>query len=68
MTDVLLIEDDPLLREATQLSLELHGYGVRTASDGHAGLALFHDRAPDVTVVDVMLPPAPSGWTLVFST
>lgn len=40
MTDVLLIEDDPLLREATQLSLELHGYGVRTASGGHAGPAL----------------------------
>ncbi|MFI1306876.1 response regulator transcription factor [Streptomyces sioyaensis] len=56
MTDVLLVEDDPLLREATQLSLERYGYGVRTASDGHAGLALFHDRAPDVVVVDVMLP------------
>ena len=56
MTDVLLVEDDPLLREATQLSLERYEYEVRTASDGHAGLALFHDRAPDVVVVDVMLP------------
>ncbi|ARF53616.1 two-component system response regulator CseB [Streptomyces gilvosporeus] len=56
MTDVLLVEDDALLREATQLSLERYGYQVRTASDGLAGLAQFHDRAPDVAVLDVMLP------------
>ncbi|TJZ42814.1 response regulator transcription factor [Streptomyces piniterrae] len=56
MTDVLLVEDDALLREATQLSLERYGYQVRTASDGRAGLAQFQDRAPDVAVLDVMLP------------
>ncbi|MGW0731647.1 two-component system response regulator CseB [Streptomyces sp. NPDC002851] len=56
MIDVLLVEDDPLLREATQLSLERYGYQVRTASDGLDGLAQFRDRAPDVAVLDVMLP------------
>ncbi|MEU8976711.1 two-component system response regulator CseB [Streptomyces monashensis] len=56
MTDVLLVEDDPLLREATQLSLERYGYQVRTASDGLTGLAQFRDKAPDVAVLDVMLP------------
>ncbi|UGY91474.1 two-component system response regulator CseB [Streptomyces gobiensis] len=54
--DVLLVEDDPLLREATQLSLERYGYQVRTASDGRAGLARFRERAPDIAVFDVMLP------------
>ncbi|MFF3542276.1 response regulator transcription factor [Streptomyces platensis] len=56
MTDVLLVEDDPLLREATQLSLERYGYEVRAVSDGQAGLAEFRDRVPDVAVLDVMLP------------
>ncbi|MEU4999335.1 response regulator transcription factor [Streptomyces sp. NPDC021622] len=56
MTDVLLVEDDPLLREATQLSLERYGFQVRTASDGRAGLAEFLARAPDIAVLDVMLP------------
>ncbi|GHI04165.1 two-component system response regulator [Streptomyces cellostaticus] len=56
MTEVLLVEDDALLREATQLSLERYGYQVRTASDGLVGLAQFKDRAPDVAVLDVMLP------------
>ncbi|MFI2262959.1 response regulator transcription factor [Streptomyces tubercidicus] len=56
MTDVLLVEDDSLLREATQLSLERYGYQVRPAADGQAGLAAFRDRVPDVAVLDVMLP------------
>ncbi|MBX9421231.1 MULTISPECIES: two-component system response regulator CseB [Streptomyces] len=56
MTDVLLVEDDALLREATQLSLERHGYEVRTACDGLDGLARFRERTPDVAVLDVMLP------------
>ncbi|MFE6742251.1 response regulator transcription factor [Streptomyces tubercidicus] len=56
MTDVLLVEDDSLLREATQLSLERYGYQVRAAADGQAGLAAFRDRVPDVAVLDVMLP------------
>ncbi|MFB7935435.1 two-component system response regulator CseB [Streptomyces sp. NPDC056039] len=56
MTDVLLVEDDALLREATQLSLERYGYEVRTASDGLAGLAEFKLRTPDVALLDVMLP------------
>ncbi|MFH8369350.1 two-component system response regulator CseB [Streptomyces sp. NPDC018031] len=56
MTEVLLVEDDALLREATQLSLERYGYRVRTASDGLAGLDRFRDRTPDVAVLDVMLP------------
>ncbi|MGW3011939.1 response regulator transcription factor [Streptomyces sp. NPDC001219] len=56
MTDVLLVEDDSLLREATQLSLERYGYRVRAVCDGLAGLAAFRERVPDVAVLDVMLP------------
>jgi DNA-binding response OmpR family regulator len=56
MTDVLLVEDDPVIREATQLVLEADSYAVRSAADGPAGLALFRERTPDVAVLDVMLP------------
>ncbi|WP_055711950.1 two-component system response regulator CseB [Streptomyces torulosus] len=54
--DVLLVEDDELIREATRLTLEERGYRVRTASDGLTGLALFRERHPDVAVLDIMLP------------
>ncbi|WP_307180103.1 two-component system response regulator CseB [Streptomyces africanus] len=54
--DVLLVEDDELIREATRLTLEERGYRVRTAADGLTGLALFRERHPDVAVLDIMLP------------
>ncbi|MFI6906858.1 two-component system response regulator CseB [Nonomuraea sp. NPDC050394] len=56
MTDVLLVEDDAVIREATQLALERHGLAVRTASDGLSGLSAFQRQAPDVALLDVMLP------------
>ncbi len=56
MTEVLLVEDDPVIREATGMALELYGMRVWTASDGLDGLAAFRDRSPDVVLLDVMLP------------
>ncbi|MCI3273505.1 two-component system response regulator CseB [Streptomyces cylindrosporus] len=56
MYEVLLVEDDEMIREATRLTLEERGYLVRTAADGVDGLALFRERAPDVAVLDIMLP------------
>jgi len=56
MHDVLLVEDDELIREATRLTLEERGYHVRTAADGVTGLALFRESRPDVAVLDIMLP------------
>ncbi|MDO0933899.1 two-component system response regulator CseB [Streptomyces sp. DG2A-72] len=56
MHDILLVEDDEMIREATRLTLEGHGYRVRTAADGVRGLALFRERRPDVAVLDIMLP------------
>jgi DNA-binding response OmpR family regulator len=54
--DVLLVEDDAVLREATGMALERYGFAVRTAADGLTGLELFRERAPDVALLDVMLP------------
>ncbi|MEU0204489.1 MULTISPECIES: two-component system response regulator CseB [unclassified Streptomyces] len=56
MHDILLVEDDEMIREATRLTLEEHEYHVRTAADGVTGLALFRERRPDVAVLDIMLP------------
>ncbi|WP_055527897.1 two-component system response regulator CseB [Streptomyces graminilatus] len=54
--EILLVEDDELIREATRLTLEERGYGVRAAADGLTGLELFRERHPDVAVLDIMLP------------
>jgi len=53
---ILLVEDDPTIREMTQLSLERDGFKVSAAADGSAGLAAFREHAPDLVLLDVMLP------------
>lgn len=53
---ILLVEDDPSIRETTQLGLEAAGFQVETALDGDDGLARFRHSAPDLVLLDVMLP------------
>lgn len=53
---ILLVEDDPVIREATLESLGRLGFLGTGAADGVSGLAAFRDGAPDVVVTDVVLP------------
>jgi DNA-binding response OmpR family regulator len=53
---ILLVEDDATIREMTQLSLERDGFKVSTAADGSCGLEAFRAQAPDLVLLDVMLP------------
>ncbi|MER6284417.1 two-component system response regulator CseB [Streptomyces sviceus] len=54
--EILLVEDDEMIREATRLTLESHGYRVRAAADGVSGLEMFRASRPDAAVLDIMLP------------
>ncbi len=53
---VLLVEDDPSIRETTAMGLRSVGYVVDAAADGPEGLQRFRADRPDVVVLDVMLP------------
>jgi len=54
--DILIIEDDAILREAVAEWLRTAGYGVRTAEDGSAGLALVSTTLPNLVVTDLHMP------------
>src|ERR1700759_3166844 len=56
MATVLLVEDDPGARQGLELALRRLGYGVHAAETGEAALRDFRDAAPDVVVLDLMLP------------
>ena len=58
MTTVLLVDDDPLVRSALALMLggERDIEVVGEASDGHEGLRLARDLAPDVVLMDIRMP------------
>jgi DNA-binding response OmpR family regulator len=55
-THVLFVEDDDVIREATQLALERDGFVVTARPDGPAGLDAFRADRPDIALLDVMLP------------
>ncbi|HVV77035.1 MAG TPA: response regulator transcription factor [Mycobacteriales bacterium] len=53
---VLIVDDDPQLREALTRALELDDYRVTTASNGAKALEAVGQHRPDVMVLDVMMP------------
>ena len=53
---ILLIEDDPSIREVTAMGLRAAGFTVETAIDGQAGLDRFRSAPFDLILLDVMLP------------
>jgi two-component system response regulator MtrA len=53
---ILLVEDDPSIREATAIGLRGAGFEIDTAPDGLAGLERWRQSRPDLVLLDVMLP------------
>jgi len=63
---VLVVDDEPDLRDLLRMSLGLAGHEVSVASDGHKGLDSARQQRPDVVVLDVMMPGL-DGWTVLSS-
>jgi two-component system, OmpR family, response regulator RegX3 len=53
---ILVVEDEPTLRETLAEALESDGFAVRTAADGTAAVTSFREQQPDLVLLDVMLP------------
>ena len=53
---VLLVEDDPSIREITELGLRQAGFRVTSARDGREALIHFRNEPYDLVVLDLMLP------------
>jgi CheY-like chemotaxis protein len=62
--EILIIEDDPIMREAMGEWLSAAGYGVRKAADGSAGLAAVKSAPPDLVVTDIHMP-GTNGATVI---
>ena len=56
MANILVVEDDPTIRELVRLHLASASHDVITASDGLQGLQLAVNRLPDIIVSDVQMP------------
>ena len=58
---VLIVEDDSNIAQLLQLYLEKEGFETQVAADGGQGVTLFHSFAPDLVLLDIMLPVL-DGW------
>ena len=55
-TRILAVEDDERIRSAVKLALEDEGWTVDEASSGEVAIDQFARNAPDVVLIDIMLP------------
>ncbi|MGH3040686.1 MAG: response regulator transcription factor [Gaiellaceae bacterium] len=56
MTTVLVVDDEPIVREVVVRYLAREGYGTLEADDGDRARELVERQPPDIVVLDVMLP------------
>ena len=54
--DILIVDDEPQVRNIVATYLEREGYSVRTAADGRQAVEALQARRPDAVVLDLMLP------------
>lgn len=53
---ILIVDDEPAVREALRRSLAFEGYGTEVAVDGHEALAKADGYHPDLLVLDIQMP------------
>jgi len=61
---ILIVEDDANIAELLHLYLEKEGYDTQIAPDGGKAVELFRSFAPDLVLLDIMLP-VMDGWSVL---
>lgn len=56
MAVILVVEDDPIIRQTVDYALRRAGFETRTSADGHEALEMARSSAPDLILLDLMLP------------
>jgi DNA-binding response OmpR family regulator len=64
MTTVLVVDDEPMVRDVVTRYLERDGHRVITAEDGDAARGVIEREAPSLVLLDVMLPGSTDGLAL----
>ncbi|HEX3578815.1 MAG TPA: response regulator transcription factor [Thermoanaerobaculia bacterium] len=61
---ILIVDDDPAIRDSLSKELRAAGYGTTNAADGSAGVAAFQSQVPDLVLTDLAMPRS-DGFELI---
>lgn len=64
--EILVVDDDPDIRDVLKLILEKNGYAVRTCANGQEALKALKTRIPAVMVLDIMMSTDTEGFDLAY--
>lgn len=64
MTRVLVVDDDPMVTRLVRINLELENFEVEEAWDGKTAMKIMRENAPDLLVLDIMMPQM-DGWEIL---
>jgi two-component system, OmpR family, alkaline phosphatase synthesis response regulator PhoP len=64
--EILLVDDDPDIRDSIGIVLEKSGFAVRSAKNGREALAELKKKKPDLMVLDIMMSTDTEGFDLAF--
>ena len=64
--DILLVDDDPDIRDSLRIVLEKEGYTVRTAANGTQARKELEKQRPDLLILDIMMATDTEGFDLAF--
>jgi DNA-binding response OmpR family regulator len=61
---IMIIDDDPVIRELLYFNLSVRGYKVISCASGQKALEMFSQEKPDLILLDVMMPEM-DGWEVL---
>ena len=64
--EILLVDDDPDIRDSIKIILEGNGYRVRTAGNGRQAIEELEYKLPDLMILDIMMSTDTEGFDLAY--
>lgn len=56
MYDILVVDDEPLIREGLKVALEMEGYHAQIAADGKEAVKMVKMSNPNILITDIIMP------------
>lgn len=56
MYEILVVDDEPMIREGLKMALDLEGHNTQTASDGKEAIQFVKNKKPDLVITDIIMP------------